>query len=196
MTADSLRECGPEMRGARGAVAKLLQEQRERAGYSRAKLGELLGISPGTIEGWELGRVERPPVHDVIRLSEFLRISHDNLLAAVTADSGGVPPQQDDSSGVARKSRPKKAAGAAPLLEASFRLFGWKDDHDAATALNVSPDRVRRWRRRTEPMNVVDYLSLTALVTVGIAEAMRSADASDLDLRGAIESLGLRMAGA
>src|SRR5947207_6513329 len=105
------------MHGERNALAMLLQEQRERAGYSRAKLGELLGISPGTIEGWELGRVERPPVHDVIRLAEFLRISHDDLVAAVTADSGGVPPQQDDSSGVARKTRPKKAPGATSLLE-------------------------------------------------------------------------------
>lgn len=182
------------MHGERNALATLLQEQRERAGYSRAKLGELLGISPGTIEGWELGRVERPPVHDVIRLAEFLRISHDELLAAVTADSGGVPPQQDDSSGAARKTRPKKSPGAAPLLAASFRLFGWMNDHDAGSALNVSPDRVRRWRRGTEPMNVVDYLALTAMVNVAIAQAIRSADASDLDLRGAIESLGLRMA--
>jgi transcriptional regulator with XRE-family HTH domain len=181
------------MRGERSAVARLLHEQRERAGYSRTKLGKILGIRPGTIEGWELGRVDRPPVHDVIRLAEFLRISYDDLLAAVTADGGGIPLHQDDSSGVARKPRPKKAPGAAPLLEASFRLFGWKDEHDAAAALDVSPDRVRRWRRRTEPMNVVDYLALTAMVNVGIAEAMQSADASDLDLGGAIESLGLRM---
>jgi hypothetical protein len=34
------------------------------------------------------------------------------------------------------------------------------------------------------------------LVNVGIAEAIRSADAGDLDLAGAIESLGLRMSGA
>jgi transcriptional regulator with XRE-family HTH domain len=184
------------MRGERNALARLLKEQRERAGYSRAKLGELLEISPGTIEGWELGRVERPPAHDVIRLAEFLRISYDDLLGAVTADSGGLPQQQDDSSGVARKTRPKKGPpGAAPLLAASFRLFGWKDDDDAASALNVSPDRVRRWRRGTELMDVVDYLALTAAVNVGIAAAMRSADASDLDLGGAIESLGLRMAG-
>ena len=184
------------MHGKRNALATLLQERRERAGYSRAKLGGLLGISPGTIEGWELGRVERPPLHDVLRLAEFLRISHEDLLAAVTADGGGVPPQQDVSSGVVQKTRPKKAPGPAPLLEASFRLFGWKDDNDAASALNVSPDRVRQWRRGTEPMNVVDYLALTAMVNVGIAEAIRSADGSDLDLGGAIESLGLRMAKA
>lgn len=180
------------MRGERGSVAKLLQEQRERAGYSRAKLGELLKISPGTIEGWELGRVERPPVHDVIRLADFLRISYDDLLAAVTADSGGVPAQLDF---VARKRRRrKKPLGPVPLLEASFRLFRWKDEDDAAAVLNVSPDQVRFWRRGAEQMSVLDYLSLTAIVNIGIAEAMRSAEASDLDLGGASESLGLRIA--
>jgi transcriptional regulator with XRE-family HTH domain len=184
------------MHGNRNALAKLLQEQREWAGYSRAKLGELLGISPGTIEGWELGRVERPPAHDVIRLAEFLRISHEDLLAAVTADSAGIPPRQDVSSGGARKAKPKKTLGATPLLEAAFRLFRWKGEDDAAAALNVSSDQVRRWRRGAESMNVPDYLSLTAMVNVGIAEAVRSPEASDLDLPGATESLGLRMSEA
>jgi hypothetical protein len=45
-------------------------------------------------------------------------------------------------------------------------------------------------------MNVVDYLSLTAMVNVAIATVMRSAEASELDLRGASESLGLRVAEA
>ena len=39
-------------------LARLLQERREAAGYSRARLGKAVGISAGTIEGWELGRVE------------------------------------------------------------------------------------------------------------------------------------------
>src|SRR2546430_17067115 len=104
------------MPGTRGAVAKLLQEQREQAGYSRAKLGELLEISPGTIEGWELGRVERPPLHDVLRLAEFLQIPYGELVAAVTADSGGMPPQMDASSGVVRNAKPSKAVEATPLL--------------------------------------------------------------------------------
>ena len=183
------------MRGERGALARLLQEQRERAGYSRAKLGKILGISPGTIEGWELGRVDRPPVHDVIRMAAFLRVSYDDLLAAVTADSSPIPERQDDPSNVVRrKPGPKKPLGAVPLLEASFRLFRWKDEDDAAAAMNVSPDQVRLWRQGAEPMAAVDYVSLTAMVNVGIAEAMRSAEANDLDLRGASESLGLRTA--
>lgn len=184
------------MSGDRTAVGQLLQGQRERAGYSRAKLGELLEISPGTIEGWELGRVERPPFHDVLRVAEFLRISHDDLVAAVTADSAVVPPEQDVPSRVARKAKPRKPLKPIPLLEAAFRLFRWKGENDAAVALNASPDQVRRWRQGSEPMNVIDYLSLTAIVNVGIAEAVQSTQAGDLDLRGASESLGLRMAEA
>ena len=182
------------MHSERTAVAQLLQKQREQAGYSRAKLGEVLGISPGTIEGWELGRVERPPLHDVLRLAKFLQISYDDLLAAAMADSAAIPPQQDVSSGVARKAKSRKTFAPIPLLEAAFRLFRWKGDQDAAAALNASPEQVRRWRRGSERMNVVDYLSLTAIVNLGVAEAMQSTKASDLDLAGATESLGLRMA--
>jgi transcriptional regulator with XRE-family HTH domain len=180
------------MSSERNALAKLLQEQRERAGFSRAKLGELLDISSGTIEGWELGRVDRPPVHDVVRMAEFLRISYGDLLAAVTADSGGIPRQRDDST-VRKKSGPKRRGGAVPLLEASFHLFRWKDEDDAAAALDVSPDQVRLWRRGAEPMNMVDYLSLTAIVNLGIAHAMRSVEANELDLQEAARTLGLRV---
>lgn len=184
------------MSGDRTAVGQLLQGQRERAGYSRAKLGELLEISPGTIEGWELGRVERPPFHDVLRVAEFLRISHDDLVAAVTTDSGSIPPEQDVPSRVARKAKSRKPLGQIPLLEAGFRLFRWKGENDAAAALNVNPDLLRRWRRGSELMNVGDYVSLAAIVSLGIAEAMKTDDPGELDLFGATESLGLRMAEA
>ncbi|HZT94767.1 MAG TPA: helix-turn-helix transcriptional regulator [Gaiellaceae bacterium] len=173
-------------------MAQLLQEHREGAGYSRAKIGELLEISPGTIEGWELGRVERPPLHDALRLAKFLQISYDELVAAVTADTPCIPRQSDVSS--AGKARPRKALGAIPLLEAAFRLYRWNGEHDAAAVLDVTPEQVRGWRRGSEPMNVVDYLSLTAIVNLGVAEALQSAGASAFDLAGATESLGLRMA--
>src|SRR5437016_5110564 len=54
------------------ALGRLLQDRREAAGYSRARIGDLVGIKPGTIEGWELGRVSKPPIHDVLRLAHFL----------------------------------------------------------------------------------------------------------------------------
>jgi transcriptional regulator with XRE-family HTH domain len=184
------------MSGNRTAVARLLHEERERAGYSRARLGGLLGISPGTIEGWELGRVERPPLHDVIRVAEFLQIPFDDLLAAATADTGGVPSWREHPSSAAPKMKRKKTLEAARLLEAAFRLFRWKGDVEAAEALNARPDQVRRWRRGAEPMSVVDYMSLTAIVNLGIADAMRAGDASTFDLAGATKSLGLRIAEA
>ena len=68
------------------ALGRLLQERRESAGYSRTRIGELVGIKPGTIEGWELGRVTRPPIHDVLRIAHFLRIPADEIQRAVFAD--------------------------------------------------------------------------------------------------------------
>src|SRR5436190_23820726 len=77
------------------ALGKLLQERREAAGYSRARAGELVGIKPGTIEGWELGRVARPPIHDVLRMAHFLGIPPEEISAAVFEDAGAVEPATD-----------------------------------------------------------------------------------------------------
>src|SRR3954464_11084316 len=73
------------------ALARLLQERREAAGYSRARLGKIVGISAGTIEGWELGRVERPPFHEVMRIAAFLRIQPDDVQRVAFADAGASP---------------------------------------------------------------------------------------------------------
>src|ERR671932_681520 len=86
-------ELPEEMGPQQTALGRLLQERRETAGYSRTRVGELVGIKPGTIEGWELGRVARPPIHDVLRLAHFLRISADEVESAVFADAGGAPPE-------------------------------------------------------------------------------------------------------
>src|SRR5215510_11150004 len=85
----------PTMPLEQNAVARLLQERREAAGYSRARLAALVGVSAGTIEGWELGRVERPPFHEVTRIAAFLRIPLDDIQRAVFADAGEIPTQDD-----------------------------------------------------------------------------------------------------
>ena len=109
------------------ALARLLQERREAAGYSRAKLGTIIGISAGTIEGWELGRVERPAFHEVMRIATFLRIPLEDLQAAVFADAGTVPePDKHPGTPERKKAGRKKRLGAVPLLEAAFRLYGWQ----------------------------------------------------------------------
>src|SRR5581483_2132023 len=98
------------------------------------------------------GRVTKPPIHDVLRLAHFLRISSDEIQNAVFADTEVTPPPVETP---ARKERKKAegqhAQGAVPLLEAAYRLLGWTDEA-AAEALTTSPTRVRQWRTGAEPM--------------------------------------------
>ena len=157
------------------ALARLLQERREAAGYSRARLGKTLGISSGTIEGWELGRIGKPPFHEVMRIATFLQIPLEDLQTAVFADSGTVP-EADEFPGTPERKRAgrKKRLGAVPLLEAAFRLHGWRDESEAAEALGATPEEVRAWRRGSERMDIAQYLALTATVNVALIDAVKS----------------------
>jgi transcriptional regulator with XRE-family HTH domain len=175
------------------ALARMLQERREAAGYSRARLGKIVGISAGTIEGWELGRVERPPFHEVIRIASFLRIPLDDLQRAVFADSGIVPdPDQHPGVPERKKAGRKKRLGAVPLLEAAFRLYGWRDESEAAEALGATPDQVRAWRRGSKRMDIAQYMALTATVNVALVDAVKSGKARSFDLSAAVEALGVQ----
>jgi len=174
------------------ALGTLLQDRRETAGYSRTRVGELLGIKPGTIEGWELGRVARPPIHDVLRLAHFLRISTDEIQRAVFEDAGGVPTSDEATEQQSMRARRRRAEGAVPLLAAAFRLFGWLHDEDAADALGTTPDHVRAWRSGTERMEFADYVSLASMIGVAAAEAMKGDEARIADLNAAAETLGVR----
>jgi len=175
------------------ALARLLQERREAAGYSRARLGKIVGISAGTIEGWELGRVGRPPFHEVMRIASFLRIPLDDIQRAVFADAGTIPdPEEHPGTPERKKAGRKKRLGAVPLLEAAFRIFGWASDEDAAEPLATTPDQVRGWRRGTDRMDVAEYMALTSMVNVALADAVRNKRGRSADLSAAAEALGLR----
>jgi transcriptional regulator with XRE-family HTH domain len=176
------------------ALAQLLQERREAAGYSRATLGQTLGISRSTIEGWELGRIGKPNFHDVVRIAAFLGIPFEDLQQAVFADAGPVPQAEKRPVAPARRSAGrKKRLGAVPLLEAAFRLYGWRDEADAAEALGATPEQVRAWRRGAERMDIAQYLALTASVNVALIEAVKSKrKATNVGLSAAAEALGVR----
>lgn len=177
------------------ALGRLLQDRRESAGYSRTRIAELVGIKSGTIEGWELGRVARPPIHDVLRLAHFLGIAADEIQQAVFEDAGVAPTPADVPAQQERKkARPRRQEGAVPLLEAAFRLLGWSNAEDAAEALDTSPERIRRWRSGAEQMEFADYMTLSSIIGVAAAEAMRGDDARIADLSAAAETLGLRSA--
>ena len=174
------------------ALGRLLQDRRESAGYSRTRIGQLVGIKSGTIEGWELGRVAKPPIHDVLRLSHFLRIPADEIQQAVFDDAGDVPPIDETPDQKERKKAGRKRRrGAVPLLEAAFRLFGWSNDDDAADALGTSAELVRRWRTGAEQMAFADYLTLTSMIGVAAAEAMKGDEARIGDLSAAARELGI-----
>ena len=174
------------------ALGRLLQERRETAGFSRTRIGELVGIKAGTIEGWELGRVARPPIHDVLRLSHFLRIPADDIQRAVFDDAGEAPTAEDAPDEEERKkARRRRSPGAVPLLEAAFRLLGW-NEATAAEALDTSSERIREWRSGTERMEFADYMTLSSIIGVAAAEAMKGDDARIADLAAAAETLGVR----
>jgi transcriptional regulator with XRE-family HTH domain len=175
------------------SLARLLQERREAAGYSRARLGRIVGVSSGTIEGWELGRVGRPPFHEVMRIAAFLQIPQEDIQRAVFADAGPVPDREEHpGQPERRKAGRKKRPGAVPLLEAAFRLYGWVDDSEAAEALATTAEQVRSWRSGRERMDVADYMALTTTVNVGLVDAMKSGKTGNREIAAAADVLGVR----
>jgi hypothetical protein len=114
----------------------------------------------------------------VLRLSRFLEIPAEEIQRAVFEDAGEAPASGGPPDGGGKPARRRKR-GAVPLLEAGFRLFGWADESAAADALGTDPDRVRRWRSGAEQMAFADYLTLTSMIGVAAAEAMKGGDAPD-----------------
>jgi DNA-binding transcriptional regulator YiaG len=137
---------------SRTALGRLLQERRTSLGYSRTRAGAILGIPPGTIEGWELGRVTKPPLEDVLKLARFLGISAAEIEAAVLGGDVSPPP------GPAVPGR-----GAVPLLEQAIDVFGWTEAQ-AAAALRTSVQEVRAWRSGKQAMTLPDVMAVAALL--------------------------------
>src|SRR5215210_5664618 len=129
-------------------LGRLLQQRRQQCGYSRTRAGELADLSPGTIESWEVGRVSKPPIHDVLRLARVLEIPTADLERAVLSDQP------------APEVEPTPLPSSAPLLDRAIALLDWSD-RDAATALDTSPARIRALRRGDEDLSVLEVMTLT-----------------------------------
>jgi transcriptional regulator with XRE-family HTH domain len=144
----------PENRlSPRSALGRLLQARREALGYSRTRAGAILGIPPGTIEGWELGRVAKPPLQDVFRLARFLAITPAEIEAAVLEESmEAVSPDP---------SPPEP--GPAHLLEQAIALFGWTNAQ-AAGALQTTETKLRAWRSGEVAMTLPEVMTVAALI--------------------------------
>jgi transcriptional regulator with XRE-family HTH domain len=134
------------------ALGRLLQERRLALGYSRTRIAEAVGIKAGTIEGWEMGRVAKPPVHDVLRLARFLGLTSAEI-EAVVLEEGETPlgPAEPE------------ARGAVPLLEQAVELFGWSEEQ-AAAALDTTPAVIRQWRSGAKPMRLPELMTVAAMI--------------------------------
>jgi transcriptional regulator with XRE-family HTH domain len=150
----------------RTALGRLLQTRREALGYSRTRAGAILGIPPGTIEGWELGRVAKPPLHDVLRLARFLGISSDEIEAAALEK----PSEMTETHRVPE-------SGPAHLLEQAIALFGWTEAQ-AATALQTTETKVRAWRSGKVAMTLPEVMTVAALIGLHAAGAPAQVRAS------------------
>ena len=133
-------------------LGRLLQERRRQRGYSRVRAGELADLNPSTIESWELGRVSKPPIHDVLRLARVLEIPTADLEHAVLPDSPAATVEP-----------PALPLSNAPLLEQAMAVLGWSES-DAAAALNTSLLRIRTLRRGNDDLSVLEVMTLTALL--------------------------------
>lgn len=157
----------------RTALGRLLQTRREARGYSRTRAGAILGIPPGTIEGWELGRVAKPPLQDVLRLARFLGLSATEIEAAVLEESE----VEEDSP------RRSPETGAAHLLEQAIALFGWTDAQ-AATALQTTETKVKAWRAGKVAMTLPEVMTVAALIGLHAAGVQAPAVPSTRGRRG------------
>ena len=150
-------------------LGRLLQSRREELGYSRPALGAAVGISPGTIEGWELGRVSKPPINDVWRLARYLRIGMTDL-DAVLLDDDASPGETARKNERRRRAEPmRRETPEVALLRKGMELFRWSED-DVAILLNVDAARVASWLVGAERMGTQDVLGLQSAFALAMAD--------------------------
>lgn len=161
------------------ALGLLLKTRREAKRHSRAHIADALGIPAGTIEGWERGRVAKPPITDVFRLAEYLDIPLEEVRAATLQDAEPVPAPP-----LGRRGDEERPRRADPLVEAAVSAFGGPEP--LAQELGTTLTQVEAWRRGTE-VAFADFLRLQALVLSQLArEVTNSEDARVADLARAI----------
>jgi len=150
-------------------LGRLLQSAREELGYSRTRAAEMSGVNASTIEAWEVGRVLKPPFHDVVRLARVLSISMSELERCVIeehdgedADYGSAESESESAGARDPEARSATDVGLA-LLQRATEVLGW-DDGMAAEALNTSRARIGRLRRGTDELSVLEVMTLVAML--------------------------------
>jgi transcriptional regulator with XRE-family HTH domain len=145
----------------RTELGRLLKARRESLGYSRIRAAQLSGVNASSLEAWELGRVNKPPIHDVVRLARTLSISMEDLERTV------MPPgvSADEPSGHADRNGDGALLGVdgLPLIERAIGLLGWAEA-DAAVVLQTTPERIHALREGDGELTVLEVVTLIGVL--------------------------------
>lgn len=158
------------------ALGTLLKSRRQQQGFSRTRVAQMTGIKPITLEGWEGGRVRKPPIHDVLRLARALQISTEELERAVHQDEAAAgAPRPASAPADSGEALDDEMAPVGPmLLRRATELLDWSDG-DAAAALNITPERARRLREGEADVSVAEVMALIARLVAYLGERGESA---------------------
>ena len=141
-------------------LGQLLKNKREQLGYSRTRTAELTGINASSLEAWEVGRVAKPPLHDVIRLARVLSISMLDLERTVIAETDENLPRQQHADAA---DLPSLATIGLPLLARAMDSLRW-NDQATASALNTSAARIARLRAGDDDLSPLEVMTLIAML--------------------------------
>ena len=145
----------------RTELGRLLKARRESLGYSRTRAAQLSGVNASSLEAWELGRVNKPPIHDVVRLARTLSISMEDLERTVLSpgDPGAAPTDHGNSNG----NGALLGADGLPLIERAIGLLGWSEA-DAAVVLQTTPERIQALHEGEGELTVLEVVTLIGVL--------------------------------
>lgn len=141
------------------SLGQLLKQRREQLGFSRTRAAHLSGVNASSIEAWEVGRVSRPAIHDVLRLARVLSIPMDELERSVLEDAG-TGEREPGSPSVSDSARGSQATPAS-LFGRATALLGWSDEQ-ALAAFDTSAQRIAQLREGEAELSVLEVLTLIA----------------------------------
>lgn len=159
------------------SVGRRLYEARKAKGYSRAKVGELVGLHETTVKRYEDGDIKSLDIERLKAFAEVLGTSATDLLGWIS--------NSDDHAELMLHLSEENASGRTRAREDMFRLFG--AEH-ATSELRLQGDKVallyyKAMDRRTAPemlglVNEVEALNYQELENIRLlVQAYLRADA-------------------
>jgi DNA-binding XRE family transcriptional regulator len=146
----------------RTELGRLLKARREQLGYSRVRAAQLSGVNASSLEAWELGRVNKPPIHDVLRLARTLSISMDDLERTVLSGADGAGDgAAPDGNGNGNRRVPE--AEGLSLVERAIAQHGWSEEK-AAEVLQTTPERITALRAGDGELSVLEVVTLIGVL--------------------------------